>query len=468
MQPGDTAPCVSLPAMRSISALVVTASILSLLACGEQAVSPPEPVPLRNVIFVLVDTLRADHTSLQGYSRATTPFLEQLAEEGVVFEFARSQAGCTYPSMNSMLTSRYPFDFFRRGTGDMGIPKEYPSIAEVLKAQGYSTAAVSASPIVRATPSKHNPTAGFGRGFDIFDETCLWNRAECVNKRAKEILENIEEPFFLYLHYMDPHDFYEPPASHRRFAGAYEGFEFIAAGNPVPISEMLYDDGPTIEFDDHDIQHLVDLYDDEIFYFDDMLRMLVQQLRDSGKFDDSIFILTSDHGEEFLEHGHVKHCRGVWNTLTHVPLFIRANGIEGGTRVETAVQTLDLAPTIIDYLGLGPTDADFKGRSLMPLLEGTTTEVRYAFSDQSKYRSVDDGRYHFILDGVEGSFTLFDIRTDELEKIDLYSGGHPAVEPLAQELDQWLDQTGQRVRFDLALAAAKAQEDQLRALGYLE
>lgn len=454
--------------MRLTIGLVLTTFVLPLLACGEQAETPPEPVPPRNVIFVLVDTLRADHTSLQGYSRATTPFLDQLAEEGVVFKHARSQAGCTYPSMNSMLTSRYPFDFLSGEPGEIGIPEEYPSIAEVLKAEGYFTAAVSASPIVRATPSKHNPTAGFGRGFDVFDETCLWGRAGCVNKRAEEILIDIEEPFFLYLHYMDPHDPYKPPISHRRFSSAYEGFEFIAEGNPVPISEMLYDDGPKFDVDDHDIQHLVDLYDDEIFYFDDMLRKLVAKLRESGKLDDSIFILTSDHGEEFLEHGHVKHCRGVWNTLTHVPMFIRAPGIEGGTRIDTSVEALDLVPTIVDYLHLSSEQPDFEGRSLLPLLIEDMTETRYAFSDQSKYRGVDDGRFHLILDGPANSLTMFDMRTDETEQIDIYSPDHPELKRIAMELDDWLDRTGQRAKFDMALAASQAQEEQLRALGYIE
>jgi len=371
--------------------------------------------------------------------------------------------------MNSILTSRYPFDFYRREPGDMGIPEEYPSIAEILKAHGYSTAAVSASPIVRATPSEHNPSAGFGRGFDVFDEQCLWKAADCVNRRALEIVEDLQEPYFLYLHYMDPHDFYQPPASHRRFSGAYDGFEFIAAGNPIPIGEMLYDDGPKIDFDDHDIQHLVDLYDDEIFYFDAMLGELLRSLHGTGALGDSIFVLTSDHGEEFLEHGHVKHCRGVWNTLTHVPMVIRAPGISGGVRIDTAVQALDLVPTILAYLELSPPEqADFKGTSLLPFIDERSTEIRYAFSNQSRYRSVDDGRFHLILDGVEGTFTLFDGLTDEVEQIDVFSESHPAVQSLALELDQWLDRTGQRVRFDLALAAAKAQEDQLRALGYLE
>jgi len=420
------------------------------------------------VIFVLVDTLRADHTSLHGYSRPTTPFMEQLAAEGVVFEHARSQAGCTCPSVNSILTSRYPFDFYRRGPSDMGIPGDVPSIAEILKAHGYSTAAVSASPIVRATPSEQNPSAGFGRGFDVFDENCLWDSAECVNQRAQEILESLEEPFFLYLHYMDPHDPYRPPVNRRRFAGAYEGFDFIAAGDPNPISEMLYDDGPEIGFDDADIQHLVDLYDDEIFYFDDRLGEFVEFLRGTGILDDSLFILTADHGEEFLEHGHVKHCRGVWDTLTRVPLLIRFPGGWGAQLVDAPVQLVDLVPTLLDALHLPADGIEMEGISLLGPIAGVDAFRDFAFSDQVGYRSIDDGRFHLILDGLRWRYALYDTDSDPFEQHDLVDIEPDLARDFEARLKVWLENTGQWEHFDMTLRAAEKQQDQLRALGYLE
>jgi arylsulfatase len=423
-----------------------------------------------NVIFILVDTLRADHTSLLGYHRQTTPFLEELARESVVFEHARTQAACTFPSVNSMLTSRYAFDFYRSKDGFMGIPESYPTAAELLKRHGYATAAVSASPIVRATPSRFNPAGGFDRGFETFDEQCLWSKAECVNSRAIEVVSGLEEPYFLYLHYMDPHATYQPPPEHERAfsGGPYDGPEFIASGKVQPIAEMLYKNGPPLEYDDRDIQHLVDLYDDEILYFDTMLRALVAQLRESGQLDRSLLILTSDHGEEFLEHGHIEHCRGVWNTLTHVPLLIRYPGAFGGTRVSSAVQGIDLLPTILGVLGLRADDADLEGTNLAPLVVHGEDQTRFAFSDQSRYRSADDGEFHLILDGVTGDVSLFDVVRDPLEINDCFSPSHPRTNRLSTELEDWLTKTGQRVRFDLALAASKEQEENLRALGYLE
>jgi arylsulfatase A-like enzyme len=318
-----------MPTMRALAPLMA----LAVLAGCSSEKSPPPPT---NVIFVLVDTLRADHTSLHGYERPTTPFLEELAAE-----------------------------------------------------------------------------------------------------------------------------------SHTsRFTGEYDSHDFIAAGNPRPIAEMLYADGPDLEITDDDIQHLMDLYDDEALYFDQALRKLVTDLRSSGRLDRTLLVVTSDHGEEFLEHGHVKHCRGVWNTLTHIPLIIRIPGINGGRRIDTAVQALDLAPTILDLLGVSGAAVDFKGESLRPFLEGSMLGRRFAFSDQSRYRSVDDGRFQLILDGREMTLTLVDFATNEEQLVD--GPFHPDIEALGAELFNWLEQSGQSARLSAALVASTKQEEQLRALGYLE
>jgi arylsulfatase len=431
---------------------------------------PKAPPSQSNIIVVMVDTLRADHMSLYGYERPTTPFIDNFASGAIVFERARSQAACTFPSVNSLFTSRYAFDFYVQGENQMGIPAEYPTIAEILRARGYHTIAVSASPIVRSTPSKENPNGGFGAGFDVFDETCLWGDAAMVNARALELLGEAREPFFLYLHYMDPHGHYAPPADYQKqFAGPYDGHDFIAAGDFNPIADMLYDDGPEVEISDRDLQHLVNLYDDEILYFDGQFEQLVASLREDDLLDRSLLVLTSDHGEEFLEHGHVGHCRGVWDTLTRVPLFMRIPGFGGGGRTDAAVQLVDILPTVLDKLGIETAAFSFVGTTLRPLLEdGDPAMAReYAFTDQSKYRAADDGRWQFILDGVESEVTLYDLRTDPLAQHDLFPQNHPEADRLGTVLNGWLKDTGQWVRFDEALAASKAKEEELRALGYL-
>jgi arylsulfatase A-like enzyme len=406
--------------------------------------------------------------SLYGYERSTTPFIDSLAAEAIVFERARSQAACTFPSVNSLFTSRYAFDFYRQDDGQMGIPAEYATIAEILHARGYHTMAVSASPIVRSTPSKENPNGGFGAGFDVFDESRLWGHAAQVNARALELLKNAKEPFFLYLHFMDPHDPYAPPATfEKRFAEPYEGHDFIAAGDINPIADMLYDDGPVFEISDRDLQHLVNLYDDEIRYFDSQFARLVESLREDGLLDRSMLVFTSDHGEEFLEHNHIGHCRGVWDTLTRVPLLVRYPEAEGGIRLDAAVQLVDVLPTVLDELAIRAPDIPIEGATIRPLLEPGEAIRKFAFTDQSKYRAADDGEWQFILDGIESTATLYNLRTDPLAQHDLFSPSHPEGERLGEVLNRWLRETGQWVRFDEALAASQAKEEELRALGYL-
>jgi len=314
--------------MKSTSIRIIVSVLISLplVSCHQKARwNRPDPV---NVVIVMVDTLRADHMSAYGYERKTTPFIANFASQGFVFEHARSQASCTFPSVNSLLTSRNPAIFTRQEAGQLGIPEEYPSIAEILKEHGYRTIAVSASPIVRATPSDFNPIGGFDRGFDTFVEDPLWRPGGQVNRAIIKELDTVEEPFFLYAHYMEPHGPYRPPERYKkRFAGEYEGHYFIKRGNPVPIANMMFGNGPHYDITDRDIQHLVDLYDDEIRFFDGVFRRLVKILETRDLLDNTLIIVSSDHGEEFLEHDSIKHCRGVWDTVTRVPLYFQVSRV---------------------------------------------------------------------------------------------------------------------------------------------
>ena len=438
--------------------------------CGSDATDPTPPTAPPNVIVVVVDTLRADRTSLHGAQRPTTPFLERLALESVVFDRAWSQSACTYPSVNSLLTSRYPFRFYSPDDQFMGIPDEVPSMAELFAGAGYRTGAISASPIVRATPSDHNPGGGFGRGFETFDESCLWREAPCVNARALEVLANLEEPFLLYLHYMDPHGPYAPPEGHRRtFVGDFDGPDFIAAGNVKPIAKMLYGDGPPVEVTDADLAHLRDLYDEEIRYFDARFEEFLTELSAGGVLDRSVLVVTSDHGEEFMEHGHVGHCRGVWTTLTWVPMLFRGPGIQGGRRIASAMEQVHVLPTLLDLAGIEYDSTALRGRSWHDALTGfESSPTNLAFMDQTYYRAVDDGRFHLIFDAQGPGFQLFDPAEDPLELRDLFAADHPDALRLQEVLGRWMRETGQWGLLDQALASAAKKEEMLRALGYLE
>jgi arylsulfatase A-like enzyme len=193
-----------------------------------------------NVVVVLVDTLRADRLGAYGYDRPTSPRFDALARGSYLFEDARAQASCTYPSVNSILTSRYPSRFFGQPEGRIGIPDGVPTVAALLAGQGFTTAAVSTSPVVRATASRHNPHAGFGAGFGRFDERCEERGGHCVGARARELLAELREPFFLYLHYFDPHPPYTPPRSLReRFVRGETARRWARRGNPNPLAAAV-------------------------------------------------------------------------------------------------------------------------------------------------------------------------------------------------------------------------------------
>ena len=188
-----------------------------------------------------------------------------------LFTSSRSQASCTYPSVNSILTSRPPTVFFGQPGDAMGIPATVPSLAEILRRRGFHTVAISASPIVRQHPTRFNPKGGFDRGFDVFDEQCLWKSADCTTAEAiphlKRDRDAAAQPLFLYIHYIDPHGPYSPPLPHpREFATGPTDKEFIRRGDPNPIADHLYKGGPDPHVTPDDMRYLVGLYDDEIAY----------------------------------------------------------------------------------------------------------------------------------------------------------------------------------------------------------
>jgi len=456
-----------------LTPLVLLGILLTAAACSRKPAEPERP---RNVIFVLVDTLRADHLSAYGYARDTSPNLDAFARGSVFFRDARSQAPCTFPSVNSILTSRYPTAFLGQPNQAMGIPERIPSLAEILRLRGYRTVAVSASAVVRNTPSQHNPSAGFGRGFEVFQEDCVWKAAACVNRQALPFLQRSgagesgkdERPLFLYIHYLDPHGPYNPPHGHPfRFAKGTPAKAFIRNGNPNPIGDMLYKGAPDPGVTPADLQHLIDLYDEEISYFDSQWVYLLEALEDGGWLDDSIIVFAADHGEEFLEHGHIKHCRTVFDTSIRVPLFFHLPGV-AARAVEQPVQNLDIVPTLLDYLGLPATGLTLEGESLRSAIETGKVGDPHQYGFSGPYRSVADGRYKLIQDLGGEAFWLFDLQKDPGEKHDVLATDRRDFHRLREALGGWLARTEGQGRADESLRKAREAEEKLRSLGYIE
>jgi len=447
-----------MPEIRYLRGIAALALAVSALSCHRE---PPRP---RNVILILVDTLRADRLGAWGYARPTSPNLDAFARESVQFKNARSQASCTFPSANSILTSRWPAAFLGQPDQAMGIPAEVPSLAEILRARGFHTVAISASAVVRKSPSRFNPKGGFDRGFDVFQEDCVWQPAECVNREASAHLRRGEKPLFLYLHYIDPHGPYRPPpAWQHRFATGNPEKEWVRKGDPNPIGDWLYKGKPNPGLTPGDLRYLKDLYDEEIAYFDSQFAALLRSLRGSGLLEDSLVVLTSDHGEEFLEHGDVKHCRNVFDTTIHVPLVLRIPGARPKT-VSRPVQNLDLVPTILDYLEGGARGYRFDGQSLREEIDGDAGPEELQHSLMGGLRSVSDGRFKLIQDLGGKPPALFDLRSDPGETRNVLAAERRAYARLRDDLAAWLARTEGKGKVDEALEAQR----RLKSLGYIE
>jgi arylsulfatase A-like enzyme len=359
-------PCMfrSLPLLAALLAFGLAAATA---ACGE---ARPKR---KNVILITLDTVRADFVSCYGVHAGVTPNLDALAAEGSRFDMAISTAGVTPVSHASILTGLNNASHDLRvlaAESGYALPRDVPTLATVLASQGYHTVAVhSAFPVSR--------NFGFERGFEVFEDlntdlVHLTNDANQVKsiwdvknfqRRSDETTELVEkslraqEPFFLWLHYWDPHDFDKlPPAERLEPREKY----FDAEGQPIR---------PGIE-----------LYKAELNYQDEQLGRLFKWLKERKLDENTLVVVTADHGQGLHEHGWAAH-RLLYQEQVHVPLIIRAPGEKQAAVVTDLVRTIDVFPTVLDYLGLeAPKSVD--GRSLRGLMEGERDEKRIAFADQ--------------------------------------------------------------------------------------
>jgi arylsulfatase A-like enzyme len=333
--------------------LISTIVVVTAVACDRL---PAPTSPPRNVVLVLIDTLRADHLGAYGYERPTSPFIDTLAADGVLFENAVSAAPATFPSVNTILTSVSPNVFNRYNASDFGIPEQMTTLAEAFQSAGFRTAAVSASPIVRRLSLGKKRQSRFNQGFERFDERCIPRNLErspytapCVTWHALGLMRNFAaDRFFLYIHYLDPHGPYQPPDEMDRFSEPYSGKDFISMGRPKPVREWVYGAGPDVGITERDTDHLRDLYDGEIRAIDANLQRLLRGFADRGLRDDTLFVILSDHGESFMEHGHFSHGKNMYQQILHVPLiFYWPRGIAAGQRRSDVACAVDVMPTIL-------------------------------------------------------------------------------------------------------------------------
>ena len=318
----------------------------------------PPPASQPNVILIIVDSLRADHLSSYGYDRPTTPNLDQLVvQNGARFSMAISPASWTCPANASLHTGINPvqlgaswFDL------EQTIPRRVNTLAEYLHNAGYYSAA-----FINNSCMGH--TRGFDQGFDYFDDVVLsrpnMNNSDKV--RAGEVDNRLigwlqanqakfqGKPLFLWAYYMEPHPWYNPPAPYDRlYDPDYSGSltpETFGVGKAAMSGELV--------MNERDVQHLIALYDGEISLWDAYFGQLMTALKKLNLLDNTLLVITADHGESFGEHGKWVHGTALYQEQIHVPLVMSYPGqIPPGIVIEAPVQSMDLMPTILDWAGV--------------------------------------------------------------------------------------------------------------------
>lgn len=478
------------PAPRPPAALLLVLLVAAVFG-GCRSGDPPAPAR-PDVLLITLDTLRADHTSAYGYARPTTPRLEEVARDGVRFAAAYAPMPTTLPSHASLMTGLLPRALGLLKNG-IAFAHPAPTLAETLGASGYRTAAFVSSFVL-------DRSFGLARGFGTYDDHFVrdacksygqqWEgfkleggfcrRGAATREQAERWLEQngylggtgatsgdasgTPPPYFLWIHLFDPHDPYEP----------------------FPAEAAMF---PPLEKNPTDLQKQIAAYDGEIRYTDDHLGRIVATLRALDVLDDTIVVVTSDHGEEFFEHGLKGHGVALYDEVIRIPLVVRWPArIAGGQRVREQVRLGDLAPTILGLAGV-PAPAGFAAPELrtpdraldvspwITANDGTERPALPAFSQTLiglRHESVrTQGAKLIRRENPQSGKTrtmLYDLEADPLEKTDLAPRKpRPAFGPALQAmLAEWRAETGRQKELATKLVPAREQEERLRALGYIE
>ena len=422
-----------------------------------------------NLIVIALDAARADHFGVYGYARDTTPHLDRFLAESIIFEDAHSQAPNTKASVSSLLTSQFPDTHGVVGMY-VALPSELSVLPEVLRAQGFRTVCFSANPFLSSS-------FAFGRGFDEFHEVFRdvhldVNQlgrvpAELVAARASDwFREHQDERFFAYLHFLEPHDPYEPPE---------------------PFLSRYVSEGES------EADRLMAHYDGNLAYADSVVGSLLAEIEELGLMERSVIVFLADHGEAFGEHGYFGHTGSVYTETTRVPLAFRlppASGIEAG-RLSMMVSVVDVMPTALDVLGL-PFPPTMQGRSLLALLARLPAEQpTYAVS---RSRGCDEtggverpeevtyalttSQYTLLLGGLGKRVEVYDRVRDPGQRNNIARLEEDVTRQLLRQFEAWGHT--QRVRpvvlpggevlvaqEQMVTPEARTQEH-LKALGYLK
>ena len=470
----------------------------AVVACGG------EKAP-RGVVLLVVDTLRADHLGAYGYPRETSPHIDGFSKEATLFENALTPSPWTLPALATLMTSLPPTVHGARVGSKVRsaqwlyAPKSFEAasdldasrttLAEILSAEGFATAAF----VQGAYPSR---VFGFAQGFDRFDDNASPGLRFDVEEALAWLDDEQPERFFVYLHSTEVHSPYEPPERIEIFAANWTKerqayYEGALAEETERFLEFDFDPGYQGEIDGtqktlrtlkrtrgkemtaRDREHLLALYDRGIAYTDYWFGALLEGLRERGLRDDTVVILTSDHGEEFLEHEGMQHSRTYYDEVLRVPLIVRVPGVGVGKRIALQAGLADLLPTVLAALRI-PQPEQVQGRSLLPLMRGESLPERLHFGEASvvpESYAVRSNKWKYIK--LHRREELYDLQMDPLERNDRCASDGPTCARFRAHLEAWRNEMHEvEAAFGPTDATPagpdKATRARLEKLGYIE
>ena len=406
---------------------------LLALVCAFCAFSCRRSKPKPNVVLIVIDTARKDHFSCYGYERKVTPKIDDFAAESVRFDNAQAASPWTLPSMASILTGLYPHkhlagyaakDEKTKQEGMTYLNKSAITLTELLFQNNYQTVGWFQNPFV-------DPGFGLNRGFEIYDyfpgDNLRIRSADQVIDSAMKWLgetRDKKKPFFMVLHFFDPHLAYNPPGDFMMsFIYTYKG-KMRPPFNPSNEEIDKMQKGQLTPSPE-DQQFIVGLYNGELAFVDFTIGRFFDFLKLNKLYDRSLIIITADHGEEFWEHNGFEHGHSMYQELLNVPLIIRFPDAENkGMAVKTTVSLTDLAPSIISYLGLespgqtgGKSFISMPGAAVKPIPRPIIAELnRVGDPLQAIYRD----QYKLILNSTTGKIEIFNLQDDPKEKNNLF------------------------------------------------
>ena len=420
-------------------AAIVAIALAATAGCRE----PRRP----NVVLIVIDALRKDALHVYGNALPVSPAIDALAASGALFENHLSHAAQTVPAMLSVLLSRLPADhgFSPPNPGILALqrpryPDDFVFLQEVFQDAGYATAGFTANPYLTAKN-------GFDQGFDTL--ISIEGPGEELNSAAFAWFaqQATSRPFFLYVHYMDVHQPYRPPARHAARFVAANGGSLLDSNREVP------------DADPRDLAYSHATYEACVAHADELVAALLQHLDDTGLRDDTLVVLTADHGEEFGEHGGIGHGRSIYGEVVRVPLLMAWPGrIEPGRRIGHLSQHLDLAPTILALAGVD-VPPSFRGQSVFE-------PAQHVILEMARWRGIAGGSHKWIWNQTTGAQELYAL-SDEGDRAPL---DEPAVAAqLRAQLDSYLASSARPADRDAARVGtqwSKQEQERLRALGY--